>query len=88
MTPETITGQKPRKYIKITSKVIKNDSTERTNTPTGLKNKKSTFTIHALDCGCVSRYGYLSQPIRRGGEDVGGQMPPIWTNGFIFVQFF
>ena len=30
----------------------------------------------------------LSQPIRRGGEDVGGQMPPIWTNGFIFVQFF
>ena len=35
----------------------------------------------------MSRYGYLSLPIRRGGEDVGGQMPPIWTNGFIFVQF-
>ena len=71
--------------ITFTSKVIKNDSTERTNTLTGLK---STFTIRALDCGYVSRYGYLSQPIRRGGEDVGGQMPPIWTNGFIFVQFF
>ena len=23
----------------------------------------------------------------RGGEDVGWQMPPIWTNVFIFVQF-
>ena len=29
-----------------------------------------------------------SKPIRRGGEDVVGQMPPIWKNGFIFVQFF
>ena len=26
-----------------------------------------------------SRCGYLSKPKRRGGEDVGGQMPPIWT---------
>ena len=27
-----------------------------------------------------SKCGYMSKPIRRGGEDMGRQMPPIWTN--------
>ena len=53
----------------------------------GLRSQQSKNYVGPT-LSCYLGYGYLSQPIRRGGEDVGGQMPPIWTNGFMFVQFF
>ena len=80
--------QKPWKYINFTSKEIKNDSAKRTNTPTGLKLNRNHLPFMCWTVDVWGRSGYLSKPMRRGGEDVGEQMPPIWTYGFIFVQCF
>ena len=66
--------------------MIKNDSAERTNTPTGLKLTRNHLPFMPWSVDVWGGKGYLSKPKGRAGEDVGEQMPLIWTHGFIFVQ--